>query len=134
MNKPTLYWLTNHDYNHEKEVLVDKISEGKYRVLEFGKFKPILCSGCLVDNSIAVVLSKYVPDQIGKVNKVTIWRKATDQTWTNYSEIEIKNALDLENFNTAEHDGFRIYLLMYNDIYIFFGIKGKATLRMRKSK
>ena len=132
MDKPNLYWLTNHEYYLEKVVLVDKLSDEKYRVLEFGKFKPILQSGILVDTRIAEILSKYVPDQIDSVNKVTIWRKSTDETWNNYSKIEIKHNLNLENFKSAKYDGFRIYLLMFNEIYISSALKEKLIAEYEK--
>jgi hypothetical protein len=124
MHKPELYWIRNKYYT-EKEVLVDKIGENKFRILEFGKFYPILSQGCLIDNCIAEVLQKYVPEQIELLKKVTIWRKATNEIWSNYSEIQIKNHLDLKEFESAKFDGFRIYHLMHNDIYVSSELKEK---------
>lgn len=130
MNKPNLYWLKNKSI--EKQVLLDKVNDGKFHVLEFGNFQPILCSGTLIDNSIAAVFLKYVPDQIGLVNKVIICRKSTEETWVNYSEIEIKNHLDLETFKNAKFDGFRIYQLYYDAIYISSDLKDKLISECEK--
>lgn len=132
MNKPNLYWLTNK--NREKEVHVDKINDNKYSVLEFGAFKPIITSTLvLVDNSIAAILHKYVSEQISPSNKVTIWRKSTDETWTNYSEIEVSNKLDLESFENAKYDGFRIYQLPFNELYISAALKEKIESEYERS-
>ena len=113
MSKSYLYQLYNKELG--KKVLVDKIEENKYRILEFGIFKPILNGGFLVNNSIVRIFQKYVPEQIQTVREVIIWRKSTNETWTNYSEIELKNHLDLETYKNVELDGYKIYNL-YNDI------------------
>lgn len=131
MNKPELYLLTNKN-NNEKDVIVDKIEEGKFRVLEFGKFHPILNNGYLIDNSIAEILKKYVSEQIEFAKNVIIWRKATNETWNNYSEIKIKNHLNLEQFKSAEFNGNRIYHLMNNDIYISSELKNKLISDCKK--
>lgn len=104
--------------NFNKEVVLDRISDGKFRVLEFGDLKPILYGGNLVSNAIAVIFKKYVPEQIDSVKNVTIWRKSTGETWTNYSEIRFKNQLDLENFEKVAFDRLRVYQLMHDHIYI----------------
>lgn len=132
MYKTELYWLKNRN-DTEKDVVVDKIEEEKFRVLEFGKFYPILNHGYLVDNSIAEVLQKYVAEQIELVKKVTIWRKSTDEVWHNYSEIQIKNHLDLQKFKSAKFDGYRIYHLMYNDIYVSHELKDKLIAESGKA-
>lgn len=131
MNKSELYWLKNKN-DIEKDVIVDKIENGKFRVLEYGKFHPILCGGYLVDNSIAEILQKYVPEQIESSNKVIIWRKATDETWNNYSELQIKNHLDLKEFESAKFDGLRVYQLMHNQIYISSELKEKFISECKK--
>jgi len=123
MRKTNLYQLNNKEFG--KEVLLDKIEESKYRILEFGKFKPILNGGNIVHNSIAEIFQKYVPEQIEAVNNVIIWRKSTSETWTNYSEIEVKNHLDVETYENAEFDGFRIYQLYYDVICISSSLKDK---------
>jgi hypothetical protein len=130
MNKPNLYWLKNKSI--EKDILLDKVNDGKFRVLEFGKFQPILCGGILIDNSIAEVFQKYVPEQIGSINKVIIWRKSTAETWANYSEIQIKNHLDLKTFKSAKFDGFRIHQLYYDAIYISSDLKDKLISECEK--
>lgn len=133
MEKSNLFCLTDNDNgHHEREVLLDKMSDQKFRVLEFGKFKPVLCNGTLVEESIAEVLQKYVPDQIGQVTPVIIWRKSTDETWTNYCEIEVRNHLDLDNFGNARYDGYRIYHLMYDSLYISPALKDKFILEHKK--
>ncbi len=131
MNKSELYWLKNKN-DIEKDVIVDRIENGKFRVLEYGKFYPILCGGYLVDNSITEILLKYVPEQIESSNKVMIWRKATDETWNNYSELHIKNHLDLEDFEDAKFDGLKIYLLMHNQIFISSELKEKFISECKK--
>lgn len=123
MRKSNLYQLNNKKV--AKGVLLDKIEENKYRILEFGEFMPILNGGNLVNNSIAEILQKYVPEQIESVKKVIIWRKSTSETWTNYCEIEVKNHLDLETYESAEFDGFRIYQLYYDAICISPSLKDK---------
>jgi len=130
MNKPNLYWIKNK--STEKQVLLDKVNDGKFRVLEFGNFQPILCGGTLIDNSIAEVFIKYVPDQIGSVKKVIIWRKSTEEVWNNYSEIEIKNHLDLETFKNAKFDGFKIHQLYYDAIFISSDLKNKLISECEK--
>ena len=133
MDKSNLYWLTNKEDYCEKTVIVDKINENKYRVLEFGQFKPILHGGHLIDNSIAAILNKYAADQITAINQVIIWRKSTDETRTDYSEIELKHQLDLETFKTAVYDGYRIYLLMDNQIYISAALMDKLISEYGKA-
>lgn len=132
MDKTKLYWLTNHEDYREKSVITDKISEHKYRVLEFGKFKPILNDIQLIDNSVVEILKKHASDQIEVINRVAIWRKSTDEVWTNYSEIVLKNNLTLKSFPDAKHDGFRIYLLMNDRIYISSDLMDKLISECEK--
>ncbi|MCB9261275.1 MAG: hypothetical protein H6607_02710 [Flavobacteriales bacterium] len=116
-----------------KEVHLDKISDDMYRVSEFGIFKPILEGGNLVDNSIAEILCKYVADQISSIKEVKIWRKSTDETWNNYSEIIYKNHLNLKNIKRVKSDGFRIYQLYFDRIYVSSNLKEKLILECEKS-
>jgi len=132
MNKSELYWLKNKN-DIERDVIVDKIENGKFQVLEYGKFYPILNNGYLIENSIAEILKEYVPEQIGSMKKVTVWRKATDEVWDNYSEIQIKINLNLEQLKNAKFDDYRIYHLMHNDIYISSKLKDKLIAECEKA-
>jgi hypothetical protein len=120
-----LYKLVNKNYYLEKEVLVDKFGQDSYRVLEFGKFYPILGNGYLIENSVAEILEKYVFEQIGFMNNVTVWRKATNQVWDNYSEISLKNHLRLDELTGASSDGYRIYHLVHDAIYVSTALKDR---------
>jgi hypothetical protein len=132
MDKSNLYWLRNHEDYLDKDLLLYELSGSNYRIFQFGKFKPILHNGLLVENRIAEILTKYVGDQIRFTNKATIWRKSTDEKWTNYSEIGIKNNLELDNFQNAKYDGLRIYSLMYEHIFISSELKEKLIAEYEK--
>lgn len=113
-------------------ILLNKISDDTYRILEFGEFKPMLANGHLIENSLAEILKKYVSDQIYSFKKVAIWRKATNETRNDYIEINFTNNINLENFNEAEFDGFRIYKLLNESIYVSPSLKEKIVQEYEK--
>ncbi|MFK7000279.1 hypothetical protein V3Q90_05575 [Flavobacterium oreochromis] len=125
MKLQTNLFLFTNKRSFEKEVQLDKISETKYRILEYGEFRPILHGGKIIENAIAEILIKHVPEQISSITKITIWRKSTNETWDNYSELKLKNHLDLVSFKNANSDGLKIYQLFYDSLYISSDLKDK---------
>ena len=139
MLKNLLYWLCEHgtscdndDWSigqkreYTKPVSLIKLKDGRYQLIELGKFKPILdVHECfLIDNRIADLLEKYVSDQI-KLSKVLVFRKATGQEWENYSELIIKNEIMYEEYYKYESTKLEIYRLDKGGIYVSSELKEK---------
>lgn len=107
-----------------KEVSLIKLKDGKYQISEIGAFRNILdgYEYALIDNKIADILRKYVSDQI-ELNQITIFRRATNEEWLNYSELKIKKEIEYKNYYNTESTGINIYKILSGLIYVSTELK-----------
>ena len=137
MNSNLPYWFCNKgttcDTDHFesgqiieciKEVSLTRLKDGRFQILEFGAFRNILegPNYLIVDNTIAEVLKNHVPEQI-KVNPITVFRRATGETWTNYSEFIPLREIDYLDYYTTVSSGLKIYHMMLSMIYVSQDLK-----------
>ena len=131
------YWLCNKgttcdsdDFENEstvefvKEVSLIKLKDGRYQVSEFGTFRNIIdgFGYSIIDNKIAEVLNKYVSEYI-ELNPIIIFRRATNEEWTNYSELKMKNQIEFKDYYETKSIGINIYGILNGLIYITAELK-----------
>jgi len=111
-NKETTSW--------QKEVNLFKLDDGRFQVTEWGVFKSIIYfDGCiLIEKDISELLKKYVSNQI-KLTNIIIFRKATNEEWRNYYELEITNEIEYENFDSLSLQ----IALIYDNLYVSSNLK-----------
>jgi hypothetical protein len=101
-----------------------KLKDERYQVSEIGTFRNLLDGyGCaLIENKIADILKKYVSEQID-LKQVIIFRRATKEEWTNYSELIMKNKIEINEYYQTESSGLNIYGILNGLIYVSADLK-----------
>ncbi|MFD0991691.1 MULTISPECIES: hypothetical protein [Tenacibaculum] len=137
MTKNLPYWLCNkgttcdsddfedgESFEFIKEVSLIKLKDERYQVSEIGAFRNILdgYGYALIDNKIADILKKYVSDQID-LKQTIIFRRATNEEWTNYSELIMKNKIEFNEYYQTESVGLNIYGILNGLIYVSADLK-----------
>ena len=139
MKKNVPYWLCNKGticssdhfedgtiIHHIAEVQLIKLKDGRYQFSQDGVFKRILhgYDYTLIDRKIGAILKAYVPDQI-EIADIVIFRRATNEEWSNYCELKMKHKIDYTQYQSTESSGLKIYSLLDNLIYISPDLKHK---------
>jgi hypothetical protein len=107
-----------------REVSLIKLKDGRYQISEFGTFRKVLdgFGYSLIENKIADILKKYVSDQI-ELNPIVIFRRATNEEWTNYSELKMRNQIEFKDYYKTESIGLKIYGILNGLIYVSAELK-----------
>ena len=96
--------------------LLWRTDPASYKVIQFDEMTPILYGSdyTLIENRFLKAFDQMLMDQI-IITPVTIYRKATEEVWNNYSELIIKNQLvfnTLEQIDPNSHEIFNYYGLI----------------------
>ena len=115
---------TEQSFEFIKEVNLIKLKDERYQVSEIGAFRNILdgYGYALIDNKIADILKKYVADLI-ELKQIVIFRRATNEKWTNYSELIMKNKIEFNEYYQTESIGLNIYGILDGLIYVSTELK-----------
>ncbi len=92
-----------------------KTGESTFRVVQAGELN-LLHTGSdytLVHSKILSAFDTLLSDQL-EITQVSIFRKATDETWTDYHALDIKQHLTIENIDATNSDGDQIWQFQHN--------------------
>ena len=117
-------FINGESFEYVKEVSLIKLKDGRYQVSEMGVFRNIINGHehTLVENKIVDILKKYISSQI-EIIPITIFRRATNEKWINYSELIIKNQIDLKEYYNTNSNGVNIYIIKGVGIYVSNDLK-----------
>ena len=102
---------------HTKLMLFRK-ADGSFQVVQFDEFGLILKGPdhTLVEESLFEAFSHLSEDQISS-KRVKIHRRATNQTWSNYIELIVKNDIDPLKKDNFDDSGLKIWQY-HHDLFV----------------
>src|SRR5688572_32809152 len=79
-----------------------KETDGRFRVIEFGEFVPLLDGGdyILIDKKFVSAFDSLLKNEV-EIKPVSIYRMATGDEWNNYSQLIIHQSLNPDNIQTT---------------------------------